>query len=135
MCGRGELGSSHVLSGKDPPTGTSLAVQWLKLHLPMQRVQVRSLVGELRSYMSHSQKKQNIKQKQYCDKFNKDLKKKKRIHLPMQEMLETLVQPLGWENPLEEEMATHSSILAWEIPWTEEPGGIQSMGSQRVGLN
>ena len=53
----------------------------------------------------------------------------------MQEMLETLVQPLGWENPLEEEMATHSSIPAWEIPWTEEPGGIQSMGSQRVGLN
>ena len=42
----------------------------------MQRVQVRSLVGELRSYMSHSQKKQNLKQTQYCDKFNKDLKKK-----------------------------------------------------------
>ena len=36
-------------------------------------------------------------------------------------------------DPLEEEMATHSSILAWEIPWTEEPGGLQSMGSQRVG--
>ena len=40
---------------------------------------------------------------------------------------------LGWEEPLEEEMATHSSILAWKIPWTEEPGGLQSMGSQRVG--
>ena len=39
----------------------------------------------------------------------------------------------GQEDPLEEEMATHSSILAWEIPWTEEPGGLQSMGSQRVG--
>ena len=39
---------------------------------------------------------------------------------------------LGWEDPLEEEMATHSSIPAWEIPWTEEPGGLQSMGSQRV---
>ena len=37
---------------------------------------------------------------------------------------------LGWEDPLEKEMATHSSILAWEIPWTEEPGGIQAMGSQ-----
>ena len=36
---------------------------------------------------------------------------------------------LGWEDPLEKEMATHSSILAWEIPWTEEPGGLQSMGS------
>ena len=39
---------------------------------------------------------------------------------------------LGWEDPLEKEMATHSSTLAWKIPWTEEPGGLQSMGSQRV---
>ena len=39
---------------------------------------------------------------------------------------------LGWEDPLEKGMATHSSILAWTIPWTEEPGGLQSMGSQRV---
>ena len=45
---------------------------------------------------------------------------------------ETLVQPLGQEDPLEREMATHSSILAWKIPWTEEPGRLQSMGSQRV---
>ena len=43
------------------------------------------------------------------------------------------VQALGREDPLEEEMATHSSILAWRIPWAEEPGGLQSMGSQRVG--
>ena len=48
---------------------------------------------------------------------------------------ETQVPSLGWEDPLEEEMATHSRILAWEIPWTEEPGGLQSMGSQRVGHN
>ena len=46
---------------------------------------------------------------------------------------ETWVQSLGWEDPLEREMATHSSILAWRMPWTEEPGGLQSMGSQRVG--
>ena len=45
-------------------------------------------------------------------------------------MQETQVQSLGWEDPLEKEMATHSSILAWEIPWTEEPGRLQSMGSQ-----
>ena len=45
---------------------------------------------------------------------------------------ETRVQSLGWEDPLEKEMATHSSILAWRIPWTEEPGGLQSTGSQRV---
>ena len=48
-------------------------------------------------------------------------------------MQETRVQSLGQEDPLEKGMATHSSILAWEIPWTEEPGGLQSMGLQRVG--
>ena len=52
-------------------------------------------------------------------------------HLPT--MQETWVQSLGWEDLLEKEMATHSSILAWRIPWTEDPGGLQSMGSQRVG--
>ena len=45
------------------------------------------------------------------------------------------VRSLGWEDPLEEEMATHSNIFAWEIPWTEEPGGLQSMGLQRVWPN
>ena len=48
-------------------------------------------------------------------------------------MRETQVQSLGQEDPLEEGMATFSSILAWRIPWTQEPGGLQSMGSQRVG--
>ena len=48
-------------------------------------------------------------------------------------MLETLVQSLGGEDPLEEGIATHSSILAWGIPWTEKPGWLQSMGLQRVG--
>ena len=52
-------------------------------------------------------------------------------HLPA--MLETWVRSLGQKASLEEEMATHSSILACRIPWTEEPGGLQSMGSQRVG--
>ena len=45
-------------------------------------------------------------------------------------MQETSVQFLGWEDTLEKEMATHSSFLAWRIPWTEEPGGLQFMGSQ-----
>ena len=49
----------------------------------------------------------------------------------MQETQETGVLSLSKEDPLEEEMAAHSSILAWEIPWTEEPGGLQSMGSQK----
>ena len=50
----------------------------------------------------------------------------------MQEVQETWVQFLGWEDLLEQEMAAHSSILTWKIPGTEEPGGLQSMGSQRV---
>ena len=54
-------------------------------------------------------------------------------HLPA--MQETPVQSLGREDPLEKEMATRSSALAWRIPWMEEPGGLQSMGSQRVGHN
>ena len=52
-------------------------------------------------------------------------------HLPA--MQETWVQSLGQENPLEKEMATHSSTLAWRIPWREEPGRLQSMGSQKLG--
>ena len=50
-------------------------------------------------------------------------------------MQETWVRSLGQEDPLEKEMATHSSMLAWKIPWTEEPGRLQSMGSQRVRHN
>ena len=49
-----------------------------------------------------------------------------------QELQETEVQSLGWEDPLEEGMVTHSSILAWRIPWTEETGGLQPIGSQTV---
>ena len=52
-------------------------------------------------------------------------------HLPA--IQETWVQSLGWEDPLEKEMAIHSSTLAWKIPGTEEPGGLQFMGLQRVG--
>ena len=48
-------------------------------------------------------------------------------------MRKTWVQSLGGEDPLEKKMATHSSVLAWRIPWTDDPGGLQSMGSQRVG--
>ena len=50
-------------------------------------------------------------------------------------MQETVVWPLSWEDPLEKEMTTHTNILAWKIPWTEEPGGLQIMGCQRVGYN
>ena len=50
-------------------------------------------------------------------------------------MQETQIRPLGQEDVLEKEMTAHSSILAWSIPWTEEPGGLQSLGSERVGHN
>ena len=49
-------------------------------------------------------------------------------------MQEIQVRSLGWEGPLEKEMATHSNILAWSIPWTDEPGGPQSSGLQRVDM-
>ena len=52
--------------------------------------------------------------------------------LPVQETQETWFESLGKEDTLEEEMATYSSIFAWEIPWTEEPGRLQSIGSQRM---
>ena len=48
---------------------------------------------------------------------------------------ETQVRALGWDDPLEKRTATRSSVLAWRVPWTEEPDGLQSMGSQRVGHN
>ena len=55
-----------------------------------------------------------------------------RIRLPMQETQETWVRSLCQEDLLDEEMATHSSLLAWKILWTEDPGGLQSIGSQRL---
>ena len=65
------------------------------------------------------------------DKYVASLVAQRLKNLPA--MRETWVRFLGREDPLEKEMATHSSILAWRIPWMEEPGGLQSMGSQRVG--
>ena len=53
----------------------------------------------------------------------------------VQEMQDTQVSSLGWEDPLKEEMATHSSVLAWNIPWTQKPGSLWSKGSQRVRHN
>ena len=52
--------------------------------------------------------------------------------LAVQQTQETQIRSLGWKDPLEKEMTIHSNILAWRIPWTEVPGGLQSMGSQRV---
>ena len=69
----------------------------------------------------------------YCTKcilFGTSLVAQMAKNLPA--MQETQVQSLGWKNPLEKVMATHSWILAWRIPWTEEPGGLQSTGAQRV---
>ena len=65
--------------------------------------------------------------------FNKFFLVAQTVHLLS--MWETWIRSLGREDLLEKRMARHSSILAWEIPWTEEPGGLQSMGMQRVGHN
>ena len=62
-------------------------------------------------------------------------KKKTNTFLPVQETLETPAGPVGREDPLEKEIATYCSVLAWRIPWTEEPGGLQSIQSHRVGHN
>ena len=68
----------------------------------------------------------------YVFRWASQMAQGKRIHLPVQKMWEMWAWPLGLEDPLEEKMATHSSILAGIIPWTEEPGGLQSMGLQRI---
>ena len=67
------------------------------------------------------------------DKYGEDISLIAQLVKNLPAMQETWVRFLGWEDPLEKEMAIHSSILAWKIPWTEEAGGLQSMGSQRVG--
>ena len=76
-------------------------------------------------------KNQHIQQKQYWNKFNKDIAQLVK-NLPT--VQETQVRPLGQEDALEEGMAIHSSILALRIPWTEEPGRLQSMGSQELDM-
>ena len=93
-----------------------------------------SCVPKLRSCMFESAYCKAPNQGKYLDKcYNvwASLVAQRLKRLPA--MQETWVRSLGWEDPLEKEMATHSSILAWRIPWTEEPGGLQSTGSQRVG--
>ena len=82
-------------------------------------------------FVSLASKPLLAKKKQKNKKTNPSLVAQRIKRLPA--MRETRVWSLGWEDPLEKEMATHSSILAWRIPWTEEPGGLQSTGSQRVG--
>ena len=69
------------------------------------------------------------------DKYDEDISLIAQLVKNLPAMQETWVRFLGWEDPLEKEMAIHSSILAWKIPWTEQAGGLQSMGSQRVGHN
>ena len=82
-------------------------------------------------FEKHCSKSPELIQKRGCICGGASLVAQTVKNLPARQ--ETRVQSLGWEDPLEKEMATHSSILAWEIPWTEEPGRLQSMGSQRVG--
>ena len=82
-----------------------------------------------RSWMYATNKSLHAANKTWCSQINKYCEGKKGTRL--QEMQETGLWFLGGEETLEEETAAHSSILAWKIPWTEEPGGLQSMASQR----
>ena len=68
-----------------------------------------------------------------CNRFTMVYSRVAQMGKNLPAMQETRVRSLGWEDPLEEGIATHSSTLAWRIPWTEEPGRLQSMGSQTVG--
>ena len=109
--------------------------------------QVQSLVRELRSHKlcgmrphappspnsQHSESYIYGLERAQTHIFSVFLVAQRLKHLPL--MRETWVRSLGQEDPLEKEMATRSSILAWRIPWAEEPGGLQSTGSQRVGHN
>ena len=114
-------------------SGISLAVQWLDPALPLTWAWVQYLVRELRSHklLNVTQKKKKKLFIIFNVGFCASLVTQTVKNLPA--MQETQVQFLGREDTLEKGMATHSSILAWRIPWTEEPGGLQSTGSQRVG--
>ena len=93
----------------------------------VQRLRLQAAnAGGLASILGQGIKSHMLQLKTWCSQ------KKKKNPPAMQE---TWVLSLDWEDPLEKGMAAHSSILAWQIPWTEEPGGLQSMGSRRVGHN
>ena len=122
-------------------------VWWRRLYLQMQEELVPSLVRDLRLPHASQPKIQNRKQKQYCNKSNKDfknhpsiLKKKKKPFLKKKEASvvknlpakqETWVRSLGWEAPLEKERATQSRILCWRILWTEAPEGLYPRGLKK----
>ena len=89
----------------------------------------RKQVVEIHMWYKQASLKRRIQKPLYTNTLMTQMVKNLRT------MEETQVQSLGWEEPLEKGMATKSSILAWRIQWTEEPGGLQSVGSQRVRYN
>ena len=106
-----------LVSSKDAPDHFLIHGHWLQLRRSPQSCPLCALLSVTIGLWGF----QNVSAHKAC--------------LPMQETQETWVQSLDWKDPLEEEMATHSSILAWRIPWAEKPGGLQSVGSQRVRLD
>ena len=100
----------------NPETSRPLALPWV-----MKR---RCTAGLHRTSLTEGHFSKVEKQNKWASLVAQRLKR-------MPAMRETWVRSLDWEDPLEKEMATHSSILAWRIPWMEEPGGLQSTGSQK----
>ena len=109
-----------IIPSKEIPGLMSFRMDWLDL-LTVQ--------GTPKSLLQHHSSKTSILQRSAF--FMASLVVQSVKDLP--DVQETQVQSLGWEDPLEKEMTTHSNILAWKIPWTEEPSGLQFMGSQTVG--
>ena len=104
---------------------------YLHVRKTLDRIHHKHLMFPQIKLFSYSQS--NHKDKAYTQETMTSLVAQTVKRLPT--MWETWVQSLGWEDLLEKEMAIHSSILAWKIPWKEEPGGLQSMGLQRVGYD
>ena len=129
-----------ILSKRNQPENSKKALILIIWHSEKSKT-----IGTVKSMVSKVQEEEEdeAKPKRFSGKWNSSLccymtgwaslLAQRVKNLPS--MQETQVQSLGWEDPLEKGMATHSSILAWRIPWTEEPGRLQSMGSQRVGYD
>ena len=134
----GDAGSIPGLR-RCPGEGNGNPLQYSCLENPMDRGAWQATVHEIAKSQTQLSTTTSTKDTACCnlDLVQPNFKKKRKgiLAIMMPAMKESWVQALGWGDPLEDGMATHSSILAWRIPQTEEPGGLQSTGLQRVRQN